>query len=91
MAGSDLKDVIIKCYQQMSLALESERGLEREVYMTTTEFEKLLETAGIPYEPIHQLTQLFEAVRYGNWQPNHVDEQEAIRCLKTIMSYSGEK
>jgi hypothetical protein len=34
------------------------------------------------------LTQLFEAVRYGNWQPNPVDEQKAIQCLEAIMLYS---
>lgn len=86
--GLDLKDVIIKCYRQMSLALAEEQGLEREDFMTTREFENLLETAGVPHDPIHQLTQLFEAVRYGNWQPNPVDEQKAIHCLETIVLYS---
>lgn len=88
--GLDLKDVIVKCYRQMSLALEKEQGLEREDFMTTREFENLLETAGVPRAPIHQLTQLFEAVRYGNWQPNPLDEQKAIRCLEAIMVYSRE-
>jgi hypothetical protein len=85
MTGLDLKDVIIKCYRQMSLALEQEQGIEREDFMTTREFENLLEAAGIPHDPIHQLTQLFEAVRYGNWQPNPVDEQKAIQCFQAIM------
>jgi hypothetical protein len=44
--------------------------------MTTGEFENLLETAGLPHDPIHQLTQLFDAVRYGNWKPNPADEQK---------------
>ena len=69
ITGLDLKDVIVKCYRQMSLALEKEQGIERKDFMTTREFENLLEAAGIPHDPIHQLTQLFEAVRYGNWQP----------------------
>jgi hypothetical protein len=56
--------------------------------MTTGEFEILLETAGIPHEPIHQLTLLFDAVRYGHWQPNAVDEQKAIQCLEAIMLHS---
>lgn len=86
--GLDLKDVIVQCYRQMSLALEKEQGLERENSMTTREFEKLLEAAGIPHEPIHQLTQLFETVRYGNWQPNSIDNQNAIHCLEAIMAYS---
>ena len=90
MTGLDLKDVIVKCYRQMSLALEKEQGIERKDFMTTREFENLLEAAGIPHDPIHQLTQLFEAVRYGNWQPNPMDEQKAIHCLQAIMLYSRE-
>jgi hypothetical protein len=86
--GLDLKDVIIKCYRQMSLALEKEQGIRRKDFMTTGEFEELLEATGIPHDPIHQLTRLFEAVRYGNWQPNPVDEQKAIQCLEAIMLYS---
>lgn len=86
--GLDLKDVVIKCYRQMSLALAKEQGIEREDFMTTREFENLLEAAGVPHDPIHQLTQLFEAVRYGNWQPNPIDEQKAIHCLEAIMLYS---
>jgi hypothetical protein len=88
--GLDLKDVIIKCYRQMSLALEKEQGIERKDFMTTGEFENLLEDIGIPHDPIHQLTRLFDAVRYGNWQPNPVDEQKAIQCLEAIILYSRE-
>lgn len=88
--GLDLRDVIIKCYRQMSVALEKEQGIERKNSMTTREFENFLETAGVPHEPIHQLTQLFEAVRYGNWLPNPMDEQKAIHCLESIMLFSRE-
>ncbi|HEY9527989.1 MAG TPA: DUF4129 domain-containing protein [Anaerolineales bacterium] len=86
--GVHLRDVILHCYTQMSLALKQEQGIERKDFMTTGEFENLLETAGVPHEPIHQLTRLFDAVRYGNWQPNPVDEQMAIQCLEAIMLYS---
>lgn len=88
--GLDLKDVILRCYRQMSLALEHDRGIERKEFMTTGEFENLLEAAGIPHEPIHQLTRLFDAVRYGNWQPNPADEHKALQCLEAIMRYSRE-
>jgi len=88
--GLGLKDVIVKCYRQMSLALEKEQGIERKDSMTTREFENLLEAAGVPHDPIHQLTQLFEAVRYGNWQPNPMDERKAIHCLEAIMLFSRE-
>lgn len=86
--GVDLKNVIIHCYSQMSLALKQDQGIERKDFMTTGEFESLLETAGIPHEPIHQLTQLFDAVRYGNWQANAIDEQKAVQCLEAIILYS---
>ncbi len=89
-SGVNLKDVIIKCYRQMSLVLEKERGIEREEFMTTGEFEKLSEAAGIPHDPLHQLTGLFEAVRYGDWQPNPIDEDKAIQCLEAIISFSRE-
>jgi hypothetical protein len=89
-AGLGLQDVIIRCYRQMSLALAQEQGLEREDFMTAGEFEDLLAAAGVPHDPIHQLTQLFEAVRYGHWQPNPIDEQKAIHCLEAIMVYSRE-
>jgi len=86
--GGNLKDVIIQCYQQMSLALKKEQGIERNESMTTREFEQVLEAAGMPHQPIHQLTLLFEAVRYGHWQPGPSDEQAAIQCLEAIMVHS---
>jgi hypothetical protein len=86
--GVGLKGVIIKCYRQMSVALEKERKIERKESMTTREFEDVLKAAGFPYDPIHELTRLFEAVRYGNWQPTPVDEQNAIQCLEAIMLFS---
>ncbi len=89
--GLDLKDVIIKCYRQMSLVLEREGGIKRKDFMTTGEFENLLDAAGFPNKPIHQLTQLFEAVRYGNWQPNPTSQQKAIKCLEAIILYSHDQ
>jgi hypothetical protein len=86
--GAGLKDVIINCYIQMSVAVKQEQNIERENFMTTGEFETLLKAEGIPDEPIHQLTRLFDAVRYGNWQSNPLDEQKAMQCLEDIMVYS---
>jgi hypothetical protein len=88
MTGSDLKDVIMTCYREMSRALKNDRGIEREPSMTTGEFETRLEAAGVPHEPIHQLTRLFDAARYGNRQPSLAEKQEAIQCLEDIMRYS---
>ena len=86
--GQGLKDVIMHCYRQMSLAMKQEKGIEREDFMTTGEFETVLESAGIPHEPVHQLTRLFEAVRYGHWQPGAEDEQHAIKSLEAIMVHT---
>ncbi|MCX6031491.1 MAG: DUF4129 domain-containing protein [Chloroflexi bacterium] len=88
LAGGDLKDVILRCYQRMSQALQQEQGIEREAFMTTGEFERLLAAKGVPHDPVHQLTQLFEAVRYGNWQPNAGDEQRGLHSLDAILEFS---
>ncbi len=86
--GQNLKNVIFACYRQMGLALQQEQGLQREFYMTPHEFETLLQQAGVPWEPVHQLTALFEAARYGHWLPNSADEQTAIHAFETIVDYS---
>jgi hypothetical protein len=91
LAGASLKDVVLRCYQQMSLALQEEQGIAREGYMTSGEFESLLAGKGFPYEPVHQLTRLFESVRYGRWQPNKNDEQTALDCLAAILQHSRER
>ena len=85
--GSSLKAAIIYCYRQMSLVLAEEQGLEREDFMTTGEFEALLTRAGVPGEPIRELTRLFERVRYSKGQPAAADEQNAIECLEAIMAF----
>ncbi len=87
--GQELKDVILNCYQQMCLALQQEKGVERLVFMTTGDFERLLLEKGYPYDPIHRLTGLFEAVRYGHQQPGRSEEQTAITCLEAIIHYEG--
>jgi hypothetical protein len=90
ISGKELNDVIMKCYQQMSIAMEKERGIERKAFMTTGEFEHLLAGNGIPFEPIHQLTTLFDRVRYGNEKPGRNEEKQAIECLTAIVSYCEE-
>lgn len=87
-AGLDFKNVIVQCYQQMSVALQAEQGLELKETMTAREFERLLEIRGIPPAPVHQLTQLFEAARYGLRPPDASDEQKAFDCLNAIVHYS---
>ena len=86
--GSQLNSVIERCYIQMSQALQKEQEIELEQTMTAREFENLLQARGIPYAPVHQLTQLFEAARYGFRQPGPGDEQKAFECLNAIVQFS---
>jgi len=86
--GLDFKSVIVRCYWQMSLALKKEQGIELEETMTVREFERLLEAKGIPHAPVHQLTQLFEAARYGHQLPTPSDEQKAFDCLNAIVQHA---
>jgi hypothetical protein len=92
-SGSHLNNVIVRCYEQMGQALLQERKIEleqtmTEQTMTAREFEHLLETRGIPSVPVHQLTQLFEAARYGFREPGPEDVQKAFECLNAIVQFS---
>lgn len=86
-SGLDFKNVIVQCYRQMSVALQAEQGLELKETMTAREFERLLGVRGIPHAPVHQLTQLFEAARYGLRPPDASDELKAFDCLNAIVHY----
>ena len=89
--GLDFKNVIVQCYRQMSAALQKEQGIELEDTMTAREFERLLEAKGLPRDPVHQLTQLFEAARYSLRQFTPADEQKAFDCLSAIVQFSRER
>jgi hypothetical protein len=89
--GLELKNVIVRCYQQMSLALQKEQGIELEETMTAREFERLLTACGVPYAPVHQLTRLFEGARYGLRPSTPSDEQLAFDCLSAIVQHSRER
>jgi hypothetical protein len=83
-SGVDLRNVIIRCYADMSQILIERRGIQRNRAMTPHEFELELQEVGLPHSSVQNLTRLFEAVRYGNAQLSSEDEQEAIHCLNAI-------
>ena len=85
-AGGDLREVILRCYMQMIIALRDYRLINREQNMTPHEFEQLLERRGLPNEPVRQLTELFERVRYGAHSPGRQEESVAIASLSAIVS-----
>jgi len=89
-AGEDIKDIVIRSYVQMSRVLQQERNLEREDAMTAHEFEQSLIEKGLPYDPVHQLTHLFEEVRYGSKHAGKFEEQRAIDCLSAIVAFCNE-
>ncbi len=85
-AGEDLRDVVLRCYREMTRVLSEERGLRRPRAMTPREFERRLREAGLDVQPVHRLTQLFERVRYGDRRPDAREEREAQECLEAIVS-----
>lgn len=82
--GADLRNVIYRCYLQMVKIASEKRGLTREESATPREFERYLVSKGIPDLPIHQLTGLFEKVRYGGKALDSEDEETAVACLTAI-------
>jgi hypothetical protein len=86
-AGGDFRDVVIRCYAQMSRVLQQERGLERQTDMTPHEFELVLRRMGFPDEPVQNLTHLFEETRYGSQQPGERGVETAVSSLRAIVDY----
>jgi len=87
-SGVDLHNAIIRCYYEMSNILSNERGLKRKGWMTPREFEARLIKAGIPNDPVKDLTRLFEVARYSNQLPDNFQEEQAVDCLTAIINYS---
>ena len=85
--GSGPKNVIVHCYEQMSLALKQDESIDLAETMTAREFECLLNEKEIPRAPVHQLTRLFEAARYGYQPVTSGDEQVAIDCVRAIVRH----
>lgn len=89
-AGFDIEDVIMRCYVQMMNVVKRRRGLNRKDAMTPTEFAFWLEGAGLPGEPLHRLTRLFERVRYGAHLSSKEEAHQASDCLREIAVFCGE-
>jgi hypothetical protein len=85
-AGGDLREVIQRCYFQMIEALSQYRNIQRGRDVTPHEFEMLLQGRGLPADPVHQLTALFEQVRYGAHQPGRQEERLAVSSLSAIVT-----
>lgn len=86
-SGENLRNVIFRCYLQMTHAIQEERRIERDYSMTVREFEDWLEAKGFPIVPIHQLTHLFEKARYGTELTMKEDEKIAVESLDEIIRF----
>ncbi|RME53086.1 MAG: DUF4129 domain-containing protein [Caldilineae bacterium] len=88
-AGGDVRDVVLRCYVQMSQVLRESRHVERRKAMTPREFEQYLAAAGLRDEHIQRLTRLFESVRYGGKPSTGAAALEANDCLRAIVRAYG--
>jgi hypothetical protein len=88
-AGQNLRDVVLRCYQEMTQAVAEKRHITRPEYATPHEFIRSLEAAGLPAEQVGRLTDLFEAVRYGHKIPGAQERAEAVACLKAVVERLG--
>ena len=84
-AGADFTERIIKFYYIMTRVSRRQRGIERQISMTTREFEFLLHRHGLPDRPVQTLTRLFEKVRYGGHRLDPEEETAAADSLRTII------
>jgi hypothetical protein len=80
-------DVITRCYVEMSQTLKAESGIERQQTMTPQEFEQELTLKGFPPQPVQNLTQLFQQVRYGRHQPPEKEKRIATESLREMIDF----
>lgn len=85
-AGADLRQTVIRCYQEMNRVVREETGIVRESAMTPREFEARLVSQGLPREGVSTLTRLFEQVRYGSISADGREEALALSCLTDIVN-----
>jgi hypothetical protein len=84
-AGEDLNNTILRCYREMSRTVLQQRHIRRALSVTPREFEPILVKNGLPAEAVHNLSQLFEMVRYGELTVSKAQEQLARICLQDII------
>ncbi len=90
-AGGPLEETIVRCYREMCSVLQKERNIERGTAMTPSEFEQVLAEKGFPQQAVHQLTRLFEDIRYGSKRAGAREEQIAVDSLSAIAAFCAPK
>lgn len=84
-AGADFRNVVVRCYSEMVQALKKEKNIQRSGNLTPREFEDALDSLGFPIKPVHELTRLFETVRYGRKEITKREELMAVDSLSAIL------
>ncbi len=77
--------VIVEAYARMVEAARLARGLHRDVSWTPREFAARLARNGLPASAVDELTQLFEAARYGAMPADEKAQRRAAACLESIL------
>lgn len=88
-AGRSLRDVVLRCYREMSRLLSEREKVPFTQAMTAREFEARLYAIGVRHEHIARLSRLFESVRYGGRTSGPKEVAEAIACLQAIEAAYG--
>ncbi len=83
-AGADLGDTILRCYLEMNRLVHRRRGLRRKAAATPREFTAELIRSGLPESDVHQLTRLFEMVRYSGRPLGATEGRQAEASLRAI-------
>jgi len=84
-SGRQWEDAIIQCYADMNAIVQQQRRLHRAQALTANEFAEELQRAGLPPEPVQNLTRLFEKARYSNRKTQTDESTAAIQCLTDIL------
>ncbi len=88
-AGADLRDVVLRCYREMSRLLSEREKVPFTQAMTAREFEERLRWVGVRDDHVTRLSRLFEFVRYGGRTSGPKEVAEAIACLEAIEAAYG--
>ncbi len=89
-AGQDIADTVARCYLSMIQVLEQHQRVRRADAMTPREFESHLRKAGLHSRHVHQLSQMFERVRFGSKPTGERERLLARDCLAQIVATWGE-
>ncbi len=79
-------DAITECYAMMQRIVRESHGVARRPAMTPREFIDSVSSVGVPRDSVETLTELFEAVRYGERTPTGFAVTRARSALNTIVA-----